>query len=70
MPNKQWFELLMMYLNSLRGAGWKSQADQEYYYATSWVGSALVLGVISMEERDRILVLAKNARQYAMKEMQ
>lgn len=57
-------------LNHLRTAGWKSNLDREYSYAHGLIGGAMLVGAISLDERDRLMELMKNAREYAMKEMQ
>ena len=63
------FYCLKHSLEHLRTAGWKSNLDREYSYAHGLVGGAMLVGAITIAERDRLMDLMKNAKEYAMKEM-
>ena len=64
------FYCLKHSLEHLRTAGWQSSLDREYSYAHGLIGGAMLVGAISLDERDRLMELMKNAKEYAMKEMQ
>ena len=68
-PLNGFFMCLTDSLNHLRTAGWKSNLDREYSYAHGLIGGAMLVGAITIDERDRLMTLMKNAKDYAMKEM-
>lgn len=56
-------------LKALRKSKWVKSLDNEYSYASGLIGGAVLVDAITLAERDRLMSLAENAREYARKEM-